>query len=294
MSNAMRHFLTIGGFQMLALASMSAGHTALAQTSSKTTGQTVSYQRNSATALGSEKISLSGRTAISAGNISLVLPQKIEVPSLAGDLNEALMSPEFFTKLEYDYQRQLRSFSYQYGFFATQRDSRYVQPYMLSGTQEITVRQDMAKAILRFMGTHGITRYLSSRHETKQYARAYQDVQQLARVSIETKNQIRLSTNWNAITGDAGFKLSKNRWAFETLSKIGFTSKFDLAFRLSTAWKTSSVDTTYNPLTKTIVNGYHHAFSPTLIGHLTNSFPTNAGRATWHAMNHTMAIEHFF
>lgn len=182
-------------------------------------------------------------------SVELVRPQDLDTPSFAGDINAILMSEDLVNYVDDEVRKNVGTLKVQNGFYfrdaenyyVMSRDTRVNRPFVMTYSEEITVRKAMARWMKSYMIAKGIPKILKSRRETKNLAQTYERTMNLTKIEFKSVNP-KTGVEWKYAVGVDPFKdgkvtawsrASNGRWEFEFRQNMQDLSDLYLrAFRI--------------------------------------------------------------
>lgn len=133
--------------------------------------------------------------------VELAKPQEPLVTSFAVDLKKNLLSTDWISQVERDYQKRLREYEMNRGYYAMNRDKRGVRPYGMTIEQERQLSEELAGETRNYMLRVGLPNFLRTRQATKgfgeNYNQAIRAAQKVSSLNVQTEQGWRFNSGFD-------------------------------------------------------------------------------------------------
>ena len=265
--------------------------TAFAQNTSQSSTQNTSTKATETSTLSKKssgsisypesEISTDGTQSSSSRKRSVTLaepPRAGDVPTLAADLNTAMMGPDMVKAMDEQYAERLRNFSIHNGYYASSKFSTRPNPTGKGIQEEVQIRKDMAKSIQRYMFVRGIPKFLATKPETKRIAQTYNQVIVMTKIEGRTESRWEYKTGINPFQLRAFGNVAKDGWFFESSTFYDKEGKYylkDIYLKANKSYQSGNYSTgcNYEVFTEVLTPNVGKRFSKALNGTLALTLP---------------------
>jgi hypothetical protein len=242
-------------------------------TLSKKSSGSISYPESEITAEGIQSSSNRKRS------VTLAEPPRAgDVPTLAADLNTAMMGPDMVRAMDEQYAERLRNFSIHNGYYESGKFSSRRHPTGKGIQEEVQIRKDMAKSIQRYMFVRGIPKFLATKPETKKIAQTYNQVIVMTKIECRTESRWEYKTGINPFQLRAFGNVAKDGWFFESSTFYDKEGKYylkDVYLKANKSYRNGQYSTgcNYEVFTEVLTPNVGKRFTKTLNGTLALTLP---------------------